>query len=138
MTVDPLQHPDRVPPDLTGVVLLAAGVAALVGWLGRSPGAPASNLLLAGMAVTLSVAAWSTTMWLTRNRPPVFRVGAATVASTASVSLLLVARAAKGPLVLMLALVVLARMERPEGHRVWRHAAIAAVGALGVVAALGL
>jgi hypothetical protein len=129
---------EAIPPDVTGAVLLLAVAATAVAWFGHEPGTPMAGVLLAGAATGLSVAAWATAMWSTREQSPVVRVGGATVASTAAVATLLAARQAGWPLLLLAALVVTARLERPPGRREWRHAAIVVAVVLGVVVGLGV
>lgn len=126
----------RVPPDLTGIVIAIAVATAVVSWPAHDPGSPARGLLLVSIATGLSVTAWSSVMGLSRRRSDVVRVALATFASGAAVASYLAARSSSWPVMVLVVLTVTSRLERPPGHRLWRHVAIGAAALLGGLVAL--
>lgn len=115
----------ETPPDVTGVVMVVALASAVLAWPSHDPGTPAEGVLLVAVASGLSVAAWATVMGLAGRVTPVLRAGLGTVACVAVVAWFFSARASVWPVAALTALTLTARLERPPGHRVWRHVAIA-------------
>lgn len=129
--------PDGVPPDITGMFITGAIGLTIVAWFARTPESLGGLLVLA-LPSAMSLAAWAAAMALTAGLGPIVRVWSATVASAGSVALVLATRGAGWLSLILLALTIAGRLERPPGRRTWRHGAIAFAVALVVVVILDL